>query len=118
MKLLGGILLFLALSISTAYANPVWYYIYENPVSPSNLKKYGPAGQAGDNIVCVRRGDQQMCGIKADLVITLDPGQNAHAPNVEFVDWRSCLNYSRILARNNDGGFYFFCYGTDGKAFW
>jgi hypothetical protein len=113
-----GVCMTLALFPMHANADPVFYYLYVNPVAPDVMQRYGPPGSPGSNIVCAPRGDRQICGVKADLVITVSPGANAHPPNETFADWRACQSYAHTLTLGNAGGFVFFCYGTDEKAFW
>lgn len=118
MKIKGLVLplvLTLALLPTQISADPVFYYLYENPVPPDMTQQYGPAGDPGSDIVCLANG---ACGVKASLVITLGSGENAHPPNEIFADWRMCLAYARELALANPGGFRFFCLGTDNRAFW
>ncbi|HUA07875.1 MAG TPA: hypothetical protein VMA98_01285 [Candidatus Acidoferrales bacterium] len=116
MKLIAFAALLVAISLPvTVSADPVFYYLYENPVTPDDLQQYGPAGPPGSDVVCLESG---ACGIKASLVVTVSPGEDAHQPNETFADWRACLQYARVLTKNNAGGFKFFCLGTDNKAFW
>lgn len=100
---------------AASMADPVFYYLYVNPVPPDLMQEYGPAGPPGSSVVCLDNG---ACGIKATLFITMSPGENAHPPAEIFADWRACRAYEREIAQITVGGFRFFCLGTDYKAFW
>src|SRR5579875_52448 len=112
--ILYGMLFALAAATRPTQADPVWYYLYAYPVPPEIMQKYTP-GPPGSDLTCL---PDKRCGIKASIVLVLDPGINAHPVNEEFADWRACQRYARTLARFNAPGFRLFCYGTDGRAFW